>query len=101
MPVLPKLPSPFDAQAVGSYIISTFGVLVTFLTLMHVGLPTGTSNLVQVWAPVVGMLVAFGAQAFNLITHRSAHKAVAVAQAVPAVVVPPALTIPVASHLVP
>lgn len=70
---LPTLPTWTDPQSVASYIIAVFGLLASALTIFHVGLPAGTSNLVQVWAPVAGLAVAGAIQAVNIITHRAAH----------------------------
>jgi protein-S-isoprenylcysteine O-methyltransferase Ste14 len=71
--ILPQLPSWTDGPAITSYIVTVAGILFGFLALMHVGLPVNTPALVQVWATIIGPVVAGVAQAINLITHRTAH----------------------------
>ena len=70
---IPKLPAWNDAPAVTSYIVAVAGILLSYLTVLHIGVSAATPHLVQEWAGPAGLVVAAVAQAVNLITHRVGH----------------------------
>lgn len=78
VPVLPPLPTWTDAASVTSYITSLVaGVFAVVMVL------TGKSepDAVQALLPAVGLIVAGGAQIFNVVTHRGVQKAAMTAYA--------------------
>jgi len=77
-PVLPPLPTWTDAASVTSYITSVVaGVFAIIAVLTGKGEP----DAVQALLPAVGLIVAGGAQIFNMVTHRGVQKAAMMAYA--------------------
>jgi hypothetical protein len=85
------LPTWTDSASVTSYLTSAVATVVAIITLLHPGFhePSNVQSLI----PLVSFVIASGAQAINIITHRSAQKA--------AIVASPALLGVVLEHGVP
>jgi len=84
-PSAATLPTWTDAASVTSYLTSFATGAVALIVALHPG--WREPAVVQSVIPAVGLLIAGGAQVFNLVTHRSAQKAAIVSQGVVAAAV--------------
>jgi len=87
-----------DPQSIKAYLIAVFSLVSGALTDAGVTVPAGVSASVKAWSLVASVLIAAAVMVADVLSHRSVHKAVAVAQVNSATI--PVTPVPAAAAVV-